>query len=113
MGLPTISVEFKKLAVTATTRSSRGVLAVILQDTTGTWASKPYTTLDQVDQADFTPANYAALSRAFAAGPYEVIAVRIGADGTMADAKAVLDTLTYNWVCAVPTGLQAELEHLP
>ena len=34
MGLPVISVEFKKLAATALTRSVRGILAVVIQDTT-------------------------------------------------------------------------------
>ena len=109
MGLPTITVEFKKLATTATTRSARGILAVILQDATATWSSKGYNTLEEVDKAEFTAANYTILSRAFAAGPYRVVAVRVGAEGTMADAQEILDKLTYHWVCAVPTGFQAGL----
>ena len=109
MGLPTITVEFKKLATTATTRSARGILAVILQDATATWSSKGYTTLEEVDKAEFTEANYTILSRAFAAGPYRVVVVRVGADGTMADAQAILDKLAYHWVCAVPAGFQAGL----
>lgn len=110
MGLPTISVEFKKLATTATARSARGILAVILQDTTKTnFTSKTYTALDEVAQADWTAANYAILSRAFAAGPYQVIAVRVGTDDTMTNAQTILDQLSYNWVCAVPAAFQAGL----
>lgn len=111
MGLPVISVEFKKLAATATTRSTRGVLAVILQDATSgvAWTSKAYTTLDDVKKEEFSEANYAILARAFKASPYQVIAVRVGSDGTMETAQAILDNLTYNWVCAVPASFQAAL----
>ena len=109
MGLPVISVEFKKLATTAITRSTRGTLAVILQDGTASWASKAYTTLADVKPEDFTEANYKILSRAFQAGPYQVIAVRVGTSGTMEDAQAILESLGYNWVCAVPEGFQAGL----
>lgn len=111
MGLPVISVEFKKLAATATTRSTRGVLAVILQDATSgvTWTSKTYTTLDDVKKEEYSEANYAILARAFTASPYQVIAVRVGSDGTMETAQAILDNITYNWVCAVPASFQADL----
>lgn len=111
MGLPVLSVEFKKLAATAITRSTRGVLAVILQDATSevAWTSKAYTTLADVKKEEFSEANYAIFSRAFTAAPYQVIAVRVGSDGTMEDAQAILDNLTYNWVCAVPASFQSGL----
>lgn len=111
MGLPVISVEFKKLAATALSRSVRGILAVVIQDATSgvTWTSKAYTTLEDVDSKEFTAANYTILSRAFAAAPYQVIVVRVGSDGTMETAEAILDKLTYNWVCAVPASFQAGL----
>lgn len=111
MGLPVISVEFKNLAATALTRSVRGILAVVIQDATSgvTWPSKAYTTLEDVDSKEFTAANYAILARAFDAAPYQVIAVRVDSDGTMETAEAILDKLTYNWVCAVPASFQADL----
>lgn len=109
MGLPVISVEFKKLADTARARSVRGILAVILQDGTASWAFKEYGTLAEVNTADFTSDNYIALSRAFDAGPYKVVAVRVAENGTMEDAGKILDNLAFNWVCAVPTAFQAGL----
>ena len=111
MGLPVISVEFKKLAATATTRSTRGVLAVILQDATSgvTWTSKAFTSLDEVDAKEFSTENYKILSRAFLAAPYQVIVVRVGSEGTMETAQAILDKLSYNWVCAVPANFQSGL----
>lgn len=109
MGLPTITVEFKKLAATATNRSTRGILAVILQDDTAEWTHKTYTALEEVSEAEFTAANYKALSRAFLAGPWQVTVVRVGGEGSMTDAQTILDNLAYNWVCAVPTAFQAGL----
>ena len=108
MGLPVISVEFKKLASTAVNRSIRGILAVIVQDDTVTsFDYKTYTTLEDVVATDYTDENYTALSRAFLAGPYQVIVVRIGTTKTMDDAKAILDKLSPNWLCAVPEALQS------
>ena len=111
MGLPVISVEFKKLAATALTRSVRGILAVVIQDATSgvTWTSKAYTTLEDVDSKEFSAENYKILSRAFLAAPYQVIVVRVGSDGTMETAQAILDKLSYNWVCAVPANFQSGL----
>lgn len=110
MGLPVISVEFKKLATTALTRSVRGILAVVIQDTTAaTWTIKRYAALDEIAKTEFTAANYAALARAFDAAPYEVIVIRVGSEGTMDEAGELLDKVSYNWVCAVPSTFQAGL----
>ena len=111
MGLPVISVEFKKLAATALTRSVRGILAVVIQDATSdvSWTSKAFTSLDEVDAKEFSTENYKILSRAFLAAPYQVIVVRVGSEGTMENAQAILDKLSYNWVCAVPTNFQSGL----
>ena len=106
MGLPTIDVTFKKLAATAVTRSARGILAVIVQDDTGAFSYKAYSALSDVAAADYTAENYAAISRAFTESPYKVIVVRIGTTDVIDAATAILDTLTYNWVCAVPSALQ-------
>ena len=111
MGLPVISVEFKKLAATALTRSVRGILAVVIQDATSdvSWTSKAFTSLDEVDAKEFTSENYKILSRAFLAAPYQVIVVRVGSEGTMETAQAILEKLSYNWVCAVPANFQSGL----
>lgn len=109
MGLPTINVAFKTLAASAATRSARGILAIIIQDASATWTSKSYTSAAELSSSDFTASNLAAIQRAFTAGPYRVLVVRVGTSGTMADAGAILDNATYHWVCAVPTGFQSGL----
>ena len=113
MGLPTITVEFKTLAASAVTRSIRGVLAVLIQDGTEdvAWAHKSYGTLAELsaDEAAYTEENYAILARAFAAGPYQVLVVRVGSEGTLAQATAILEKLSYNWVCSPVSGFQSGL----
>nr|DAK25973.1 MAG TPA: tail sheath protein [Caudoviricetes sp.] len=110
MGLPTIDFIFKTKAATAISRSARGVLAIVVQDATKTnFAYKTYGTLLDVESTDYTAANYAAIARAFDAAPYKVTVVRIGTDEDMDDAKAVLATLTFNWICTPVSTLQAGL----
>lgn len=110
MGLPTIDFIFQTKAATAIARSARGVLAIVVQDATNAaFSSKVYGTLLDVDAADYTAANYAAIARAFDAAPYKVIVVRIGAEGTMDDAKTILAKLTYNWICTPAAELQSAL----
>lgn len=87
-----------------------GVLAIVVQDATKTnFAYKTYGTLLDVESTDYTAANYAAIARAFDAAPYKVTVVRIGTDEDMDDAKAVLATLTFNWICTPVSTLQAGL----
>lgn len=109
MGLPVITVEFKKLAATVVNRSTRGILAVIVQDDTKEFDTMTYTTLEDVLSSDYTADNYKILARAFTAAPYQVVVVRVGTGKTMDDVKKILENLSYNWVCAVPDGFQAEL----
>lgn len=111
MGLPEIRVEFKKLAESASVRSTRGILAVILRDTTAgvTWTKKTYAALSDVTQADFSAANYKILARAFLASPFLVRVIRVGANGTVADAAQDLESAAYNWVCTPVAALQSEL----
>lgn len=110
MGLPSIDFIFKTKAATAISRSARGILAIVVQDATKTdFSSKTYGTLLDVNSEDYTADNYAAISRAFDAAPYKVIVVRIGTGEDMEDAKAILATLTYNWICTPSATLQSDL----
>lgn len=113
MGLPTITVEFKTLAATATVRSARGILAVVIQDATEgvAWTSKSYATAAELtgDAAAYTADNLAILLRAFDAGPNQVLVVRVGESGTIAQATALLDKLSYHWVCSPVSAFQSGL----
>ena len=101
MGLPSIAVNFKKLADTAVIRSERGVLAIVIKDATDTTFSyKIYGSLAEVDEDDYTAANYKSISLAFLAGPYKVIVVRVGSSDTITAVTPILDNLSFDWVCS-------------
>lgn len=111
MGLPEITVTFKKLAETAARRSAGGFLCVLLRDTTSgvTWSVKEYKWLEEVKASDFSAANYKILARAFAAGPTKVTVVRLGASGTVEDAAPLLRSVAFNWIVAPYANMQEDL----
>ena len=111
MGLPEITVTFKKLAETAPRRSAGGHLCVLLRDTTSgvTWTTKEYKELAEVSAAEFTAANYKILARAFTAAPAKVTVVRLGSGGTVDDAAPLLKHVAFNWIVAPYANMQEDL----
>lgn len=102
MGLPEIFISFETAAVTAITRSARGVLALVLSDSTeGGEAEAVYRSLAEVPEAVFTAENYRILKLAFTAGPSKVIVLRAGED-----TFAALGHLKFDWLAA--PGLEDE-----
>lgn len=100
MGLPEIFISFETAAVTAITRSARGVLALVLSDSTeGGAAEAVYRSLAEVPERAFTAENYRALKLAFAAGPAKVVALRTGGEDNSAVFDA-LDRLKFDWLAA-------------
>lgn len=75
MGLPQINIEFKGKATSAVSRSSQGVVALILRDTTNpsSNASMEYKSIEEVKKVDYTTENYAHIERAFLGTPSKVI----------------------------------------
>ena len=96
MGLPEIFIAFETAAVSAITRSARGVLAVVLDDgTAGGAAEAVYRSLSEVPAEQFTADNYRLLALAFRAAPSKVCVLRAG-DGTL----AALERLQFDWLAA-------------
>lgn len=75
MGLPEINVEFKGQATSAVSRSSQGIVALILRDTTNPVlnSSIEYKSIEDVKKVDFTAENYGHIERAFLGSPSKVI----------------------------------------
>lgn len=92
MGLPKIIIEFITKAVNAILRSSRGVVAIIVKDSTDeSFDTKIYTSISEIDEADWTPANKDYIEKAFLGTPSKVIVERIAAGA--ANYNAALDRL--------------------
>lgn len=110
MGLPNITVEFLTKAQTAIARSERGIVCLVVDDTTKETAVAEYSALSEVLSADYTAENYAAIKDTFIDGPTKVYVVRIPDSKAFTDIETTLDTLKFNWIAyigqtqtAVPT----------
>lgn len=105
MKLPTIEIIFKQLASTLIARSQRGIAVLVVRDDTdATFAARTYRSQRELleDRARYTEANYRHLADAMTFAPYKLIAVRIAADGTMADALDIVEkTVKTGWVSIV------------
>lgn len=92
MGLPEIIIEFSTKGVTAVQRSARGIVALILKDSTdNSFDTKIYTSISEIDAADWTAANKDYIVKAFLGTPSKVIVERIAADAL--NYNAALDRL--------------------
>jgi len=92
VGLPEIIIEFSTLAATAIQRSARGIVALILKDSTDvTFDTKIYTSISEIVAEDWTAANKDYIERAFLGVPSKVIVERVAADAI--DYSAALDRL--------------------
>ena len=74
-------IEFKTLAETIIARSERGIVAVILKDSSNTTESYTYTKENDIVKSHFTASNLSFLSLIFMGNPSKVIVERIPSDG--------------------------------
>lgn len=76
MGLPKINISFEKKATTLINRSGRGLVVLILNDSTKTQTMTPYRGIDEVKEDEWTEKNYEYIKMAFKAEPDKVLCVR-------------------------------------
>ena len=89
MGLPQINIAFQTLAVTAIARSARGIVALILKDSTKvTFDTKVYTDISQLSALDWTATNLDFIQKTFLGTPTKIIVERI--DAAAVDYNAAL-----------------------
>ena len=99
MGLPEIFISFQTAAVSAITRSARGVLAVAVKDATAGGATEAaYKSLAEVPEDKFSPENYRLLKLAFLAAPAKVWVLRVGEDAEKT--YQALERLRFDWLAA-------------
>jgi len=107
MGLPEINIAFQTLAVTAIARSARGIVSLILKDSTViTFDTKIYTDVSQVDPDDWTAANLDYIQKTFLGLPVMVIVERVASDAvnyTAALARLINKKWNYMAVPAIET----------
>lgn len=102
IGLPELNMEFQKKAASAIERSERGIVALLLNDSTQEQAVTVYGNLLEVVKEDWTAANYKYLQYAFKGRPNKVIAIRgiPVTEGTGVDitkSQKLFNCLDYDW----------------
>ena len=102
MGLPEINISFSSLAVSAIQRSQRGIVALVLKDDTGSFDTKEYRSISEIEPSDWTAQNLKYIQQAFAGVPAKVIAERIPTDAEdYSDALTRLGSKRWNYL-AIP-----------
>lgn len=90
--LPKINITFKQLATSFIQRSERGIVCLVVRDATaGSGGSFfQYGDATQVPDGEFTAANRQYILDALSYGPLRVSVAKVAANGTLADALAIL-----------------------
>lgn len=110
IGLPTFEIDFIQKAVTAITRSERGIACIVVYDDTVTdpgYATYKYAA--DVPKTSFTEANYNAIQKCWLVSVNKVIVAHVPTAAEFATVQAILEKLSYNYVCVVNSEAQAAL----
>lgn len=105
MGLPNINIKFSQVASTAIQRSGKGVVGLILKDSTAVTNAIEYTLASQASTDDWTSANLRYIEEAFAGGCTKVVAFRV--DTAVTEITDLLKSKKLNWIASPETSLQA------
>ena len=96
MGLPIIDINFKQLAKTAVIRSQRGIVALILKDTT----KASLTVFDEGDiPASLTEENQALIKDVLKGSPNKIELFVLGADNEISEALTYFEGVEFNLMC--------------
>lgn len=113
MGLPNIIITLRQKAATLRSRSSRGIVVLLLKDDTTTAPTSVYTSPDDagISSNSWTDANIDYIKKAFLGSPVKVICERIIDDEeselTLSAALSRLTTTKFNYL-AMPTAVTAD-----
>ena len=99
MGLPIIDINFKQLAKTASVRSQRGIVALILKDTT----KASLTVFDEGDiPAELSEANKGLIKDVLKGNvnaPNKIEVYALGSDGQISEALTYFEGVEFNLLC--------------
>lgn len=99
MGLPEILIEFKTKGTTAVQRSARGIVALVLKDDKGSFDTKIYNSIDELDESHWSPENLDYIEKTFWGTPNKVIVERLPLEATDYNtALARLKNKKWNWL---------------
>ena len=96
MGLPIIDISFKQLAKSAVIRSQRGIVALILKDTT----KASLTVFDEGDMpSSLTEANQNLIKDVLKGSPNKIELYVLGEEGEISEALTYFEGVEFNLMC--------------
>ena len=96
MGLPIIDISFKQLAKTATVRSQRGIVALILKDTD----KASLTVFDEGDiPSSLTEDNQGLIKDVLKGSPNKIELYVLGEEGEISEALTYFEGVEFNLMC--------------
>ena len=96
MGLPVIDISFKQLAKTAMIRSERGIVALILKDTT----KASSTVFDEGDiPSNLSEANKNLIKDVLKGSPNKIEIYVLGSEGQISEALTYFEGVEFNLMC--------------
>lgn len=104
MGLPKIEIEFRSLAASAVQRSQRGIVALVLKDDKGTFDTREYKSIDELDETEWSASCLEYIKMAFKGIPSKIIVERVAVTSTPPVANPYSEALTrlkekyWNWL---------------
>lgn len=102
IGMPNINITFSKLAATIVSRSTRGVVGLIIKDDTDdTFNVAEYKTVLDIETAKYTVTNLQYIKDVFTGGTAaKVVVIRVDTDSVtvVADAIAAVSNIKLNWI---------------
>lgn len=100
MGLPIIDISFKQLAKSAVIRSQRGIVALILKDTT----KASLTVFDEGDiPSNLTEANQGLIKDVLKGSPNKIELFVLGEEGEISEALTYFEGVEFNLMCMPST----------
>lgn len=110
IGLPDIDITFSQKAITAISRSERGVLLILCVDTVAKeLRTRTYRYENEILAEEYTAENLAAIKRAFLVPVNKVHVIAAPAATDMSAFASAMEGLKYNYVCCVNEEIQQAL----
>jgi hypothetical protein len=101
MGLPIIDISFKQLAKSAVVRSQRGIVALILKDTT----KASLTVFDEGDiPSSLTEENQGLIKDVLKGSPNKIELFVLGTEGQISEALTYFEGVEFNLMCMPEAG---------
>ena len=97
MGLPSIEIIFKQLAVTAVKRSQLGIVGLIVKESTKQWDRKVYKNITDIEAGDYSAEVLPLIKDSFEYTPNKVVVFNIK-NGTISDTLKKVAQERINWV---------------